>query len=247
MKCPGQDTQYWNTDAVFEIECPRCGAPLEFFKDDAARRCGACKEKIVNPKMDFGCASYCKFAEQCLGSLPEEFVAKRRDLFKDRLAVEVKKYLGTDFKRIGRVSKMVGYAEKIAGQEKADLPVILCAACLYDIGAQDDIKTDSADDRRKIREESAAIGRKLMEKLGAPPRLTDEVIALISAPEDETDRTDNAGISHRILHDADTLVHMAACRGKEDIPDDVLSARIRRLFMTEAGRELAGRVLLSSD
>ncbi len=66
MKCPGQDTQYWDENAIFETECPECGHMMEFFKDDATRRCGHCKKKIVNPKMDFGCAAYCKFAEQCL-------------------------------------------------------------------------------------------------------------------------------------------------------------------------------------
>ncbi len=122
MKCPGQDTQYWNEDAIFETKCPECGHPMEFFKDDATRRCANCKKKIVNPKMDFGCASYCKFAEQCLGSLPEEFVAKRDDLLKDRVAVEMKRYLGTNFKNIGHAAKVAKFAEKSGKKKKQILP-----------------------------------------------------------------------------------------------------------------------------
>ena len=52
-------------------KCPECGHPMEFFKDDATRRCGNCKKKIVNPKMDFGCDAYCQYAEQCIGTDPE--------------------------------------------------------------------------------------------------------------------------------------------------------------------------------
>ena len=100
MKCPGQDTQYWNQDAIFETECPECGHPMEFFKDDSMRRCKNCEKKIINPKINFGCASYCKFAEQCVGSLLEESIMQNEDLLKDRVAIEMKRYFKTDFKRI---------------------------------------------------------------------------------------------------------------------------------------------------
>lgn len=93
MKCPGQDTRYWKADAVSEAKCPRCGSDVEFFKDDTTRRCPACGHRFVNPAMDFGCASYCRYAEQCLGALPEEIRAKRDDMLKDRVAIEVKEDL----------------------------------------------------------------------------------------------------------------------------------------------------------
>ncbi len=71
MKCPGQDLQYWKPGAIYEAGCPRCGRAVEFFKDDTARTCPGCGHRFVNPQMDFGCAAYCPFAEQCLGTLPE--------------------------------------------------------------------------------------------------------------------------------------------------------------------------------
>ena len=100
MKCPGQDTRYWKPDAVFEVACPQCGKDVEFFKDDTARRCKHCGHRFVNPKMDFGCASYCPYAEQCLGDLPPELLARQEDLLKDRVAIEMKRHFGQDFKRI---------------------------------------------------------------------------------------------------------------------------------------------------
>ena len=51
--------------------------------------------------MDFGCASYCPHAEQCLGGLPPELMAQKEDLLKDRVAIEMKRYFTADFKRIG--------------------------------------------------------------------------------------------------------------------------------------------------
>ncbi len=133
MKCPGQDTRYWHADAAFETECPQCGHLVEFFKDESTRRCGKCGTRIVNPRMDFGCASYCRFAEQCLGDLPPELMAKREDLLKDRAAIEMKRRLGRDFRRIAHTVKAARYAERIAGIENGDPAVVLLAAYLHDI------------------------------------------------------------------------------------------------------------------
>jgi len=89
MKCPGQDTRYWTFDAIFDAECPGCGKTVEFFKDETKRRCKNCGHLVLNPKMDFGCAAHCKFAEDCLrealpgdrvdiqGRVSEKFVGKQ--------------------------------------------------------------------------------------------------------------------------------------------------------------------------
>lgn len=52
-KCPGRDTAKWGPDAVFEVDCPNCGAAIEFFKDEAFRMC-KCGNKVENPRMDLG-------------------------------------------------------------------------------------------------------------------------------------------------------------------------------------------------
>lgn len=243
MKCPGQDTQYWSADAIFETKCPECDAPMEFFKDDATRRCGNCKKKIVNPKMDFGCASYCKFAEQCLGTLPEEFVAAREDLLKDRVAVEMKKYLGTDFKRIGHAAKVANYAEKIAKEERANLPVVLCAAYLYNIGVKNAMDVHNTDDPKVIGQESPKVAREIMEKLGARPELIEGIMEMVS----NHDRPgEDDSLDQKVLHDADNLAFMAACEKKQDISEDEFKAKLDRIFLTQAGQELARQVLLET-
>ena len=128
MKCPGQDLQYWKPGAIYEAGCPRCGRAVEFFKDDTARTCPGCGHRFVNPQMDFGCAAYCPFAEQCLGTLPEGAAIQREALLKDRVAVEMKRRLGKDFKRIGHSGRVARHAERIGAAEAGPLAVILPAA-----------------------------------------------------------------------------------------------------------------------
>jgi HD superfamily phosphohydrolase YqeK len=244
MKCPGQDTQYWNEEAIFETECPECGHPMEFFKDDATRRCAGCKNKIVNPRMDFGCAAYCQFAEQCLGSLPEEFVAKRDDLLKDRVAVEMKRYLGTDFKHIGHAAKVANFAEKIGKNEKANLAVVLCAAYLYDIGVKNILEKQGMVKPETMEKESPGVAEALMKKLGAKEELIEEVIDIVGH---HTRPEKGDSLNRKVIHDADTLAHMAACERKTGVDALAFSAKIDRLFLTESGKDLAKQVLVQTS
>jgi endogenous inhibitor of DNA gyrase (YacG/DUF329 family) len=62
MKCPGQDSRYWGPDAIFDVPCPSCGTAVEFFKDEATRRCTSCGFRFRNPSIDVGCAQWCKYA-----------------------------------------------------------------------------------------------------------------------------------------------------------------------------------------
>ena len=61
--------------------------------------CGNCQNRFVNPKMDFGCAAYCQYTEQCIGNLPLELIAQKENLFKDRVAIEMKKIFWEKFQK----------------------------------------------------------------------------------------------------------------------------------------------------
>ena len=65
--CPGQDQRFWKPEDIFQVACPKCGAEVEFWKDEPTRVCGACKNEIRNPRRDLACAKWCKEAEKCLG------------------------------------------------------------------------------------------------------------------------------------------------------------------------------------
>ena len=167
MKCPGQDTQYWDAEAIFEAKCPECGHVVEFFKDDTTRKCNGCGHRFVNPKMDFGCAAYCQYAEQCVGDLPPELLAQKEDLLKDRVAIEMKRTFKTDFKRIGHATRVARYAERIGKSEGANMAVVLSAAYLHDIGIH------------IAEQKHGSTSGKLQEQEGSQDRLGDPSVEMV--------------------------------------------------------------------
>ena len=180
MKCPGQDTKYWKPGAIFDAKCPECGHNVEFFKDDTTRKCPKCGHRFINPKMDFGCASYCQFAEQCIGTLPPELLAQKEDLLKDRVAIEMKLYFKTDFKRISHATRVARYAERIGKAEgKGNMAVILSAAYLHDIGIHEAERKHNSTAPKYQEQEGPPIARSIMEKLCAPEELIKEICDII--------------------------------------------------------------------
>ncbi len=165
MKCPGQDMQFWKPGDIYEVDCPGCGRTVEFFKDDTARRCGHCGHRFANPQMDFGCAAYCPYAEQCIGDLPPEVAAQQENLLKDKVAIAVKQHYGRDFKSIGHATRVARYAEQIAREEKAGLAVVLTAAYLLDVDG------DAA-----AQDAGTVVARSILERVKARPELADQVV-----------------------------------------------------------------------
>lgn len=241
MKCPGQDTQYWNEEAIYEIECPECNAVMEFFKDDTSRKCRNCGKRIVNPRMDFGCAAYCQYADQCIGTLPEEFLLQREDLLKDRVAVEMKRYFKSDFRRIGHAARVARYAEEIGKQEKGNLAIILMAAYLHDIGikAAEEKYNSNAPKYQEL--EGPPIARGILEKLGARPEMIEEVCDIVGhhhhPREEET-------LSFKVLYDADLITNLEEDMKEKAIDQDRLKRILSKSFLTESGKTIAAKVLL---
>ncbi len=194
--------------------------------------------------MDFGCASYCKFAEQCLGTLPEEFVAQREDLLKDRVAVAMKRYFGRDFKRIGHAGKVARYVEQIGKREKANLAVVLCAAYLHDIGIKNAEEKYNSSAAKYQEQEGPPVARELMEALSAKKELVDEVCDIIGhhhhPGEDES-------LNFKVLYDADMLTNMVECKDRKGIDEAQFLAKLDRLFLTESGNDLAKEVLIQDN
>ncbi len=236
MKCPGQDSRYWKPGAIFNEKCPKCGNSVEFFKDDTARKCGQCGHRFINPKMDFGCASYCEFAEQCMGTLPPELLAEKEDLLKDRVAIEMKRYFKTDFKRIGHATKVARHAERIGKMEAANLAVILCAAYLHDIGIHEAERKYDSTAAKHQEQEGPPIARGILEKLGAKEALIDEVCDIIGhhhhPREDDT-------TNFKVLYDADLIVNLEEAIKEKQKTSDELENMIAKAFLTESGKSEA--------
>ena len=241
MKCPGQDSRYWKSGAIFETKCPECGAVVEFFKDDFSRRCKKCGFKFLNPSMDFGCASYCKYAEQCIGNLSPELIAQKEDLLKDRVAIEMKRYFKQDFERIRHASRVARYAEKIGKEEGGNPSVILTAAYLHDIGIKEAEKRHYSTAAEYQELEGPQVAREILGSLGAGDELIEEVCDIIG--HHHHPRSDDT-VNFKIVYDADLITNLEEKR-KEDPTDlEKLTGIIENSFLTKSGRLLAKEVLL---
>ena len=236
MKCPGQDMQYWNEDAIFEVKCPECDKKVEFYKDDTTRKCHSCGHRFVNPKMDFGCATYCQFAEQCLGTLPEEFVMQQDNLLKDRVAVEMKRYFKSDFKRISQATKVARYAERIGkATEGANLALILCSAYLLNIGYSEAAKQNSEVTSVDLQREGPIIASTILQKLGANEGLIEQVSNIIGHTQ-----SDSSGdyTAFNIVMDANQITLLEAKHKKNPLDQSQLEESLQSL-LSEKGKEEA--------
>ncbi len=242
MKCPGQDIRYWKPEAIFDVKCPKCGHDVEFFKDDTTRKCSKCGHRFANPGIDFSCASYCQYAEQCLGTLPPELVAQKEELFKDRVAVEMKKYFKKDFKRISHAMRAARYAERIGKDEKGNLAVILATAYLHDIGIHEAERKYGSAAPEYQEKEGQIVARSIMTGMGANEELIDEVCDIIG--HHHHPRSDES-INFKVLYDADLIANLEEEQKENPVDTDKLFEFIETSFLTKSGCKEAKNVLFN--
>jgi hypothetical protein len=231
MKCPGQDPRYWKFDAIFEAECPKCRASVEFFKDETRRKCPKCGHRTLNPNMDFGCAAHCKFAEACFGDLPPELVRQKKEMFKDRVAIEVKKRFGKDFKSISKSVKTARLCEKLMERISGDPAIIISAAHLLGIVKRQDGETAIHGPSEGVQE-----ARSILEALDADKELTDEVCDIL----DKFQRgAHDESTNYLVVHDAATIREILDNSDHISSDDNKLIESLKANLFTTAGIELA--------
>jgi|SRR5208283_2310442 len=241
MRCPGQDTGFWDLGAIFEVMCPQCGHTVEFFKDDTVRNCKKCGHEFVNPKMDFGCAAYCKYAEQCLGELSPDLLSQRDDLFKNRVAIEMKRYFERDFRRINHAMRVARYAEQLVKEIGGSPAVVLSAAYLHDIGIKHAELKYNSNEARYQEAEGPPVAHEILTRLGAKEELIDEVCDIIGHHHHpRAEETTN----FKILYDADLMVNLQDQQKETPVESNKLTMLINRVFLTEKGKKLALKTLI---
>lgn len=240
MKCPGQDSRYWKPGAIFEAPCPQCQARVEFFKDDTTRKCHQCGNRFVNPHLDFGCAAYCQFAEQCLGDLPPELAAQKEALLKDRVAIAMKRYFGKDFRRIGHATRVAQYAEKLGQAMQANPAVVLTAAYLHDIGIPAAEAQYGPEAALYHSATGVPIARELLTDLGARPTLIEAVCRIIGTHHEPPE---NPSPEFTCVFDADYLVNLQDRLKTESLPSATLETLLQEQLLSREGRLLARDVL----
>jgi putative nucleotidyltransferase with HDIG domain len=243
MKCPGQDMRFWKPGDVFDTTCPRCGGRVEFFKDEVRRKCH-CGHEIVNPKMDFGCAQWCQYAEQCIGAVPEDIKARQKaeqkDLLRERVSMEMKKYFGTDFKRVNHALKVARYAEQILKMEGGNPLVVMGAAYLHDIGIHEAEKKHGSNSGEHQEKEGPPIAKEILERLNVQKEMIKEICDIIG--HHHSPRAEET-LNFQILYEADCLVNIeeeGISKGRE-----TLQKLIGKVFKTVTGKELAEKLYLT--
>ena len=230
VRCPGQDQRFWKPDDIFEVKCPACGGTVEFFKDEPKLKCRRCRQMVVNPKIDLGCAQWCQYAEQCLGVS----VGKEISVIRDKLIDEMKKVFGEDQKRIEHALTVLNYAEQIQAAEGGDLLVVKAAAILHNIGIHKAERKHGSFEGRYQEIEGPLIAREILAKFNLDKADVEHICRII-ANHHSAKNIDT--IEFRIVWDADWLVNLPV--DFTDTSKEKLKEIIDKTFKTCKGRQVA--------
>ncbi len=230
LRCPGQDQRFWKPDDIFDVKCPNCGRPVEFFKDEPKINCKSCGKMVLNPKIDLGCAQWCRYAQQCLGAA----ASKDLNVIRDKLIDEMKKVFGEDRKRITHALAVLDYAEKIQIVEGGAPLVVKAAAILHDIGIHSAESKYGSSSGKYQELEGPPIARRILKNFAIDEQAVEHICKII-ANHHSAKNIDT--VEFRIIWDADHIVNI-----RDEFPDAPkikLEELINKFFKTCTGRQIA--------
>jgi HD superfamily phosphodiesterase len=237
FRCPGQDQRFWKPEDIFEVQCPGCGGAVEFFKDEPKLKCRKCKQMVVNPKIDLGCAEWCQYAEQCLGVN----VVKNLKVMREKLIEEMKNVFGDDQKRIEHALAVLDYAERIQNVEGGDPLIVRAAAILHDIGIHE-AESKYGSSAGKYQEiEGPPIVEEILKKYDISAEAVEHICRIIA---NHHSAKDIDTTEFRILWDADRLVNITT--EFANASNEKLQEIIDKTFKTDEGRRIAAELFVKS-
>ncbi len=236
ISCPGQNTMFWKPDDIFDVRCPSCDRPVEFWKDDSKRTC-ECGHRFLNPKRDLGCLEYCKYAEQCM---PEMFEGESlKALYRDRLLVTAKIKMKPDDASLERSQKIAELAEEILDAEGGQPKVVFAAAILGNLVLNSQpLGEQSASSAQG--DSPSAITRKVLADIGTEKEVTDQVCQII---ENRINGTSSEDLDSKIVSDALMLADLLD--KKALLEEAALERLVDSKIQTETGKRVAREQLLS--
>jgi hypothetical protein len=231
-KCPGQDTQFWKPDDIYSVECPKCGQPVEFFKDDIRRRCKKCGHMFINPKLNLGCARWCQYADQCVGAIGKEE-------FKGIITSAMTEYFDGDQKRIDNALKFLEFAGRILEKEEGNPKVVIAAAILYDIGVHEAEREPGRIKGSDQEKDSLPTVRSILERSGSKKDIIEEVCQIIES-HNYPEKIDT--LNSKIVYDAFRLFNLRDKYYNKD--KEELKKIINKIFLTRTGKKIAEEIFL---
>ncbi len=237
FRCPGQDQRFWKPEDIFEVQCPGCGGAVEFFKDEPKLKCRKCKQMVVNPKIDLGCAEWCQYAEQCLGVN----VVKNLKVMREKLIEEMKNVFGKDQKRIEHALAVLDYAERIQNVEGGDPLIVRAAAILHDIGIQEAERKYVSSAGRYQEIEGPPIAGEILKRFDISGEAIEHICRIIA---NHHSAKDIDTTEFRILWDADWLVNIQM--EFANASNEKLQEIIDKTFKTDEGRRIAAELFVKS-
>jgi hypothetical protein len=236
ISCPGQNTMFWKPDDIFDVRCPSCDRPVEFWKDDSKRTC-ECGHRFLNPKRDLGCLEYCKYAEQCM---PEMFEGESlKALYRDRLLVTAKIKMKPDDASLERSQKIAELAEEILDEEGGQPKVVFAATILGNLVLNPQPHGEQSASSAQG-DSPSAITRKVLADIGTEKEVTDQVCQII---ENRINGTSSEDLDSKIVSDALLLVDLLD--KKALLEEAALERLVDSKIQTEAGKRVAREQLLS--
>ena len=238
IRCPGQNTMFWKPDDIYDVKCPNCGAPVEFWKDDSKRSCD-CGHRFLNPKRDLGCLEYCKYAEDCM---PEMFQGENlKALYRDRLLVAARIALKPEDTRLERSQEISELAEEILDGESGQPKVVFAATILGDLVLNSQPQGGQAASAAPG-DSPSAIVTKVLADLGTEKEVIDQVCQII---QHRINGTSTEDINHRIVSDALNLGDLV--EKKALLEEAALEKLIENKLTTATGKRLARELLLTDE
>jgi len=122
------DVRFWKPKDIFDLRCPHCGTTIEFWKDDPKRTCSGCGKVVSNPHIDLGCAKWCQYAEECLGTLPDMAVSEAPII--ERLNALLEREFHDQPERMRRARSVCANAESLLSAGEHGDPRIIQVAAL---------------------------------------------------------------------------------------------------------------------
>ena len=236
ISCPGQNTMFWKPDDIFDVRCPSCDRPVEFWKDDSKRTC-ECGHRFLNPKRDLGCLEYCKYAEQCM---PEMFEGESlKALYRDRLLVTAKIKMKPDDASLERSQKIAELVEEILDEEGGQPKVVFAATILGNLVLNSQPHGEQSASSAQG-DSPSAITRKVLAEIGTEKEVTDQVCQII---ENRINGTSSEDLDSKIVSDALMLADLLD--KKALLEEAALERLVDSKIQTETGKRVAREQLLS--